>query len=148
MTVLTIKFVNKDMKIKRQFCRQSCLSYFETFWWFSKFSFHRKGNDAWLLVVNWHIRVASGVPKQIKTLSVKSQNFIELSPSAQSSSGNVNFVSSSKKHFLKNRNWTFPVVRYFTRKLEFISNILWIIAEILFLWFSNFYLEELDLFII
>ena len=35
----------------------------------------------------------------------------------------MNFFNTTKK-FLKNRNWIFPVVRYFTWKLEFISNIL------------------------
>ena len=29
---------------------------------------------------------------------------------------------------MKNRNWTFPIVPYFTWKLEFISNILSMIA--------------------
>ena len=29
---LTGKAVNKDIKIKRKFCRQSCSKYFETFW--------------------------------------------------------------------------------------------------------------------
>ena len=38
-------------------------------------------------------------------ISGKSQNFIELLPSAQSPSKNENF---------KNRNLTFPVVRYFS----------------------------------
>ena len=47
----------------------------------------------------------------------KISNFIELLLSAQSSSRNENFVSTSK-NFLKNRNWTFPVVRYFTWKTE------------------------------
>ena len=34
---------------------------------------------------------------------------------AQSYSWNENFVSTSK-NVLKNRNWTFPIVHYFTRK--------------------------------
>ena len=59
-------------------------------------------------------------------MSLKSQNFRELLPSAQFSSRNENFVSTSK-NLPKNRNWTFPVVCYFTWKLEFASNILWII---------------------
>ena len=59
-------------------------------------------------------------------MSLKSQNFRELLPSAQFSSRNENFVSTSKS-LPKNRNWTFPVVCYFTWKLEFASNILWII---------------------
>ena len=41
--------------------------------------------------------------------------------SAQSSSQNQNFANTSKKPF--------PVVRYFIRKLELVSNILWIITE-------------------
>ena len=39
---------------------------------------------------------------------------------------NENFVSNSK-NLLKNRNWTFPVVRHFTCKLQFVSNISWMI---------------------
>ena len=46
---------------------------------------------------------------------------MEVWPSAQSSSQKQNFVNTSKR-LLENRNWTFPVVRYFTWKLEFFSN--------------------------
>ena len=60
-------------------------------------------------------------------MSEKSQNFKELQPSAQSSSQNENIVNISKK-LLKNRILTFLVVPYFTWKLEFVSNILSIIA--------------------
>ena len=48
-------------------------------------------------------------------------------PSAQSCSQNKNLVSTSV-HLLENRNWTFPKVHYFTWKLEFVSNILWMIV--------------------
>ena len=41
------------------------------------------------------------------------------------------FVSTSK-NILKNRTWTFPVVCYFTRKLEFVINVLWVIVD----WFT------------
>ena len=51
-------------------------------------------------------------------ISVKSQKFKELYPSAQFSSENENFVNISKR-LLKNRNWTFPVMPYFIWKLEF-----------------------------
>ena len=61
-------------------------------------------------------------------MSEKSQNFIELQPSDQSSSQNKNFVSTSKK-LLENRSWTFPLVRYFIWKLECVSNILPIIVD-------------------
>ena len=47
--------------------------------------------------------------------------------SAQSSSQNKTFVNTSKK-LMKNRNRTFRVVRYFTSKLQFISNILFMIV--------------------
>ena len=53
----------------------------------------------------------------------RSQNFIELQPSAQSSSQNENFVDTSKK-LLENRNSTFPIVRYFTTTLKFVSYVL------------------------
>ena len=52
-------------------------------------------------------------------------------PSAQSSSRNENFASTSK-NLWSNRIWTFTLVRYFTWKLEFISNILWMIVVWLF----------------
>ena len=41
---------------------------------------------------------------------------------------NENFVSTSKNR-LKTRNWTFPVVRSLTRKLEFVKNIFWVIVS-------------------
>ena len=37
---------------------------------------------------------------------------------------NKNFVNTSKK-LVKNRSWTFLVVRCFIRKLKFVSNTLW-----------------------
>ena len=46
---------------------QSCSWYFETFWWFSKFCFHHKWNEEWLLVVSWYIRFASRVAERPKT---------------------------------------------------------------------------------
>ena len=49
-------------------------------------------------------------------ISGKSQNFIKLLLSGQFSQ-NANFISTSK-NLLNNRNWTFPVVRYFAWKLE------------------------------
>ena len=49
-------------------------------------------------------------------ISGKSQKCKELLPSAQSSSRNKNFASTSK-NLLKKRNWIFPVVLYFTSML-------------------------------
>ena len=43
--------VNKDIKWKRKFCRQSFSKYFETVWCFTKFSFHYKWNYAGLLIL-------------------------------------------------------------------------------------------------
>ena len=77
-----------------------------------------------LFVKNWYLRVASGLQ------NFKTQNFTELLPSAYSSFQNKHFVSTSKK-LLKNRNLTIPVewtIPYFTLKLQFVSNILWIIV--------------------
>ena len=51
------------------------------------------------------------------------KNFIEKEASAQSSSKMKN-VFNTRKTFLKNRNWSFLVLHYFRRKLEFVSNIL------------------------
>ena len=53
---------------------------------------------------------------------------MELLPFGLSSSKKENFVSTSK-NFPENRNLFFPVVCYFTWKLEFVSNILWIIVS-------------------
>ena len=49
-------------------------------------------------------------------------------PSDLSSTQNENFVYTSRK-LLKNRNWTFHIEHYFTWKLEFVSNILWMIVD-------------------
>ena len=59
-----------------------------------------------------------------------------LQPSAKSSSRSANFVSTSK-NLLKNRNWTFPVVQHFIWKLEFASNILWMIVACQNHWIPN-----------
>ena len=61
---------------------QSCSHYFETIWWFRKFFFRHKWNEARLLVIKWYIWVASRVDEQLKTfgnqeVSRKSQNSIE-----------------------------------------------------------------------
>ena len=42
-------------------------------------------------------------------------------------SQNENFVSTSK-NLLKNKNWIFTVAPYFTWKLKFVSNVLWMIV--------------------
>ena len=70
-------------------------------------------------------------------ISRKSQNFIELLPSAQSSC-RIRFLPkfvSSSKNPLKNENWTFPV--------EFISNILWMILALAELHKNDFKYENL-----
>ena len=56
-----------------------------------------------------------------------SRKFIESKHNPQFSFKNDNFVNISKK-LLKNRNEAFPLVPYFTLKLEFVSNILFIIV--------------------
>ena len=48
-----------------------------------------------------------------------------------------NFVSTTK-NLLKKRNWIFPVLHYFTWKLEFLSNILWTIVVNNFTWKLGF----------
>ena len=60
-------------------------------------------------------------------ISGKSQNFIELVPSAYYYSWNENFVGTSK-NLLKNRILTLPSVRYSTWKLELVWDILWMIT--------------------
>ena len=60
-----------------------------------------------------YIRVASRVAEQLKILR----------KTAQSPCQNESFVNTRKK-LLKNRNYKFPVVHYFTRKLELVPDIL------------------------
>ena len=61
-------------------------------------------------------------------ISGKCLNFIEWYPSGQSNCQNEHFVNSSKNGLKKKRNYTFPVVHYFTWKVELASNILWMIV--------------------
>ena len=56
-----------------------------------------------------------------------SRKLIESKRNPQFSSKNDNFVNISKR-LLKNRNEAFPLVPYFTLKLEFVSNVLFIIV--------------------
>ena len=63
------------------------------------------------------------VTASLKHCCSRSQNFRELYSSAPSSYQNDSFVNTSKR-LLKNRNWTSPVVRYFTPTLKFVSYIL------------------------
>ena len=63
----------------------------------------------------------------------KCLNFTEWWPSTKSSCQNGNFINTSRK-LLARRNETFPLVHYFTWKLEFVSDILWVIV------FGNFFL--------
>ena len=39
---------------------------FENFLFFTNFSFRRKLNEAWLLIINWYIAVASRVAERLK----------------------------------------------------------------------------------
>ena len=72
---------------------------------------HELSSDLWLKILGKY------------EVSRKSQNFIELKNSVQSSSLNDFYVNTNK-----NRNLTFPTLRFFTRKLEFVSNIFSLIA--------------------
>ena len=101
----------------------SCSRYFQTIWWLLKFSFHHKWNEAWLLLINWYIRVVEGLRlTQLGNIRKISKFHIKLLASTQCSFQNEYFVSTS-------RNWIFPVVRHFTWKLVFVSNILWMIVD-------------------
>ena len=114
---------------------ESCSQYFQTSWWLSKFSFHHKWNEAWLLVIKLYIRVASGAAKRIKTYDPrKLGNIRKISKLHRNIAQgpvlpprNQNFASTSK-NLLKNRNRTFPAVLYFTWKPETAYNTLWMIA--------------------
>ena len=101
----------------------SCSRYFQTIWWLLKFSFHHKWNEAWLLLINWYIRVVEGLRlTQLGNIRKISKFHIKLLASTQCLFQNEYFVSTS-------RNWIFPVVRHFTWKLVFVSNILWMIVD-------------------
>ena len=78
----------------------------------SKFSFEHTSER--------YIRVTLRDAKRHKTCG-KYQNITEFLPSAQSPYRNENLT--------RNRYWTLPAVRYFTWKLEFVSNNLWVNAE-------------------
>ena len=87
--------------------------------------FHHKWKEAWLLVIKWYIRVTSRITERITDYHLRKLEKIRkiskpyrILPSAQSPSQIDNFGSTSK-NLAKSRNWTFPVVRYFTWKLEF-----------------------------
>ena len=94
----------------------------------AKLSFHHKWNEHWLSVINWYIRAASGVAQRLTKVQNNSWNSwniihgiitqypVFLPPKK--------FFVNTSKRLLENRSWTFPVVRYFSRKLEFFSNIL------------------------
>ena len=47
-------------------------------------------------------------------------------------------LSSTSKNLLKNRNWPFSLVPCFTWKSQFVSNILWVIVNLMKLSFSCF----------
>ena len=65
--LLKIKAGNKDIKSTTKFFKISCSKYFEIFWWVGKFCFPHKWKEAWLLVIKWFMRIASRVPKRLKT---------------------------------------------------------------------------------
>ena len=101
----------------------SCSRYFQTIWWLLKFSFHHKWNEAWLLLINWYIRVVEGLRlTQLGNIRKISKFHIKLLASTQYLFQNEYFVSTS-------RNWIFPVVHHFKWKLVFVSNILWMIVD-------------------
>ena len=77
----------------------------------------------WLLLINWYIRVVEGLRlTQLGNIRKISKFHIKLLASTQCLFQNEYFVSTS-------RNWIFPVVRHFTWKLVFVSNILWMIVD-------------------
>ena len=80
------------------------------------------------------MRLVSRVAERLKSQDLRKSgnirkmsnltNVAELQPSVQLSSQNEN----EKKKLLKKRKQTFPLVLYFTWKLEFVSNILFMIV--------------------
>ena len=110
---------------------------FWTFWWLNKFFFHHKWNEAWLLVINRYIRFVSKITKQSKIWNfMKLENIRKISKFHKIIVQTLvlpplkwKFCQHLPKTPEKNHtNLIFPVVRYITGKLEFVPNILWIIA--------------------
>ena len=80
------------------------------------------------LLVYWYIRDASWVAKWLKTYDLrKLRNMKKISKSCRINAWYSVLLPKCSKNLLKNRNGAFPVVRYFTWKLEFVSYILWMI---------------------
>ena len=79
------------------------------------------------LCCRWHILRSY---RFVAEVTFKTQDLRKYQESAQFSCQNENFVYTSKK-LLKNKNQTFPIVRYFTWKLESASNTLWMIVAFL-----------------
>ena len=83
----------------------------------------------------WHWEYPHELPNNLKLrilgnyeISRKLQIFLQLYLSAQSFPKNENFVNASKK-LQRNRNLTFPILCFFTLKLEFVSNVLFMIIS-------------------
>ena len=103
--------VNKRIKGKRKFSRQSVSQSFETFLCFKSFYFHHKWNDGRLLLINivytsclWSCLTRCQMTRfrisgNIRKLSKRHR----MMPSAQSPHKNEIFVNSSRI-LLKNRN--------------------------------------------
>ena len=81
-------------------------------------SFHYKWNEAWLLVINeLPPKLPNDLRLRLKKIS-KLQKIVAQRSVLPQSKG----FDSTSKNLLKNRNWTFPVVHYFTWKLDFVLN--------------------------
>ena len=63
---LIIGAVNKHNKSDIKICKKSWSKYFETFWHFTKFLFHHKWHQAWILV----IYMLLGSAKLLKTKDI------------------------------------------------------------------------------
>ena len=70
------------------------------------------------------------LPYDWKLHGLKSQIFIEYCVVVSLPFQNETFVDTSK-NFLKKGNWTFLAMLYFTWKLKFVSNILWMSVDVI-----------------
>ena len=124
---------------------------FETFCWLTKFFFHHKWNEAWLSITSWYIPAVSRVTKQFKELgSYETNKYQESLETLWSYCLMLNRPLEVKTLLVLAK-----IVRYFTRNLDFVSNVLWmIVASVGILWNlwspyilgrNNFCLSVLDL---
>ena len=65
-----LKLLEKTWKAKQNFADNHVDDILRVFLWLSKFSFHHKWKEEWLLVINWNIKVTTRSAKWLKTYDI------------------------------------------------------------------------------